>query len=283
MRLEPIHKDGEVLRSDAGDKRPEVKIPIDGSIITLGKNATTQIADAGLKRKCVSLQIFSGTNQLRMTRAIAQQVSVNGELVQGEDGVVLLVAGDILGLHSPEVAYEFKVVVDQGTLTKTEKKEDTPASVSQDEEDFNLGASTSNAAEAAATAQHKSAIADEFSCAYCLEILVRTTTLVPCGHSFCRGCVENQKECPTCRGAVQTTVHCRSLDNVIATMVAHPQVSVFSADDMEKYTERAEPPASSNSSTSTPKKRAATAGRARKKRKASASSLSAAVGAIRID
>jgi len=296
VRLEPIHKVGEVLRSDAGGQRPEVRIPTDGSLISLGKNAITQIADSGLKRKCVSLQISSGTsgtNQLRVTRAIAQQVSVNGKLVEGNDGVVLL-ENDILALHAPEIAYEFKVVVDQGTLSKADEVDDTPASVSQDEEDFLGGASnitnnsssttttTNNAAAAAATAQHKSAIADEFCCAYCLEILVHATTIVPCGHSFCRGCLENATECPTCRGAVQTTVHCRSLDNAIATMVAHPEVSVFAADDMEKYTERAEASSSNNCNTS-PKKRAAVATRASARKKRKVGTSSTAAGAIRID
>jgi hypothetical protein len=40
---------------------------------------------------------------------------------------------------------------------------------------------------------------EECACPYCLEIQVQSTTLVPCGHSFCKDCITACHECPTVR------------------------------------------------------------------------------------
>ena len=243
--LEPLRRQGEVLRSDTV-KRPAVRVPTDGRIITLGKNATTQIADSGLKRKCVSLQVRN-QKQLKVLGAIPVQVSVNGALVQGDGHS--LVAGDILALHAPEIAYEFQVVVQGGSLVTMEAN---PASMlislvgdDKSNETFrNTDTSvclTSAAPSQQEINQYNDAIADDLACAVCLEIVVHATTLVPCGHTFCRSCLQNTTNCPTCRGSVQSTVHCRTIDNVIASLVAqqHPHPAVFEPDDVEKYRERA--------------------------------------------
>ena len=280
--LEPQHKQGEVLRSDA-PQRPVVCVPTDGSILTLGKNSTTQIADSGLKRKCVSLQLRN-QNQLIVFNAIPAQVSVNGILVEGLGP--LLVAGDILTLHAPNIGYEFKVVVQGGSLSRTDKNY-TPNSIALDIDEDQQHNTTSDLTgiPALATAHHpqesnahtsRSAVAEELFCAFCLEILVCATTLVPCGHSFCHSCLVNVTECPTCRGTVQTTVHCRMVDNVIAAMVAQhhhppPHGSVFAPDDVEKYHER------SNQVVS-PKKISATRSSARKRRKKSTGRIPEWVG-----
>jgi len=250
-----MRKENEVLRNDtAQNERPNVSVPTDGSIVSLGKNDTTKIADMGLKRKCVSLQL-KNDNELHILKAVPQQVSVNGALVEGDGH--LLEHGDVLALHAPEIAYEFRVVVEAGSLSKSNLQEEgnaSPASVSQDEKEKDETPATISS-----DTQLNSSIADEFCCAFCLEILVQATTIVPCGHSFCRGCVDQSSECPTCRGALQTTVPCRTLDNVIASMVSKSS-SIFEADDVEKFHER--------SHKATPKKQKAKPSRHRKKRKA---------------
>jgi hypothetical protein len=45
------------------------------------------------------------------------------------------------------------------------------------------------------TTPHKAT--EECACSLCFEILIQSTTLVPCGHSFCKDCVATNVECPT--------------------------------------------------------------------------------------
>ena len=273
VSLEPLHKQGEVLRSEA-QQRPVLCVPYDGSILTLGKNSTTQIADSGLHRKCVSLQLRN-QNQLKVFNAIPAQVSVNGELVEAGAGGPFLVSGDILTLHAPNIGYAFKVVVQGGSLSRRHKNS-TPNSISFYDEYQHNASSVIAGIPASATAHcppesnphtSRSEVAEELLCAFCLEILVCATTLVPCGHSFCRSCLVNVKECPTCRGAVQTTVHCRTVDNIISSIVAHPHPTlglVFAPDDVEKYHERSKPKG-------TPKKNSPSSTFIHKRRKTSGS------------
>ena len=57
-----------------------------------------------------------------------------------------------------------------------------------------------------ATNSHAHPATEECTCPFCLEIQVQSTTLVPCGHSFCEECVVNCQECPTVR--IVTTQSC---------------------------------------------------------------------------
>jgi len=249
VRLQAIRRANEVLRSDVS-QRPDVVIGASApnlggfgsssTTVTLGKNATTMIADSNLKRKCVSVTLLPNSNELRLEKAVPQQVSVNGQLVEG-DGYQLQ-EGDILSLHGTEIAYEFKVIAEGGSLAK-KKEPEASATVQKPSSDCNGNTATLASSSASLQQQqYNSHISDEFSCAFCLELLVQTTTIVPCGHSFCLGCLEQVNECPTCRGAVQTTVPCRSMDNVIAAMASQPaQSCCFAPDDLQKYHERLPP------------------------------------------
>lgn len=46
------------------------------------------------------------------------------------------------------------------------------------------------------------AIADEMTCSICLHVVTMPTTVSPCQHSFCAGCVQKLHKCPTCRCAI---------------------------------------------------------------------------------
>jgi hypothetical protein len=59
------------------------------------------------------------------------------------------------------------------------------------------------------------------------------TTLVPCGHVFCKVCV--QTNCPTCSAIVKSTVTCRPLDNMISVFARE---NVLDAADVDVYRER---------------------------------------------
>lgn len=55
---------------------------------------------------------------------------------------------------------------------------------------------------------------EPFACSVCLENFVEPVTL-PCGHSFCRGCLSSvlarERACPQCRQAVAARVQVRQL------------------------------------------------------------------------
>jgi hypothetical protein len=106
---------------------------------------------------------------------------------------------------------------------------------------------------------------EECACPFCLEIQVQSTSLVPCGHAFCKECVAACTECPTvctsnerlyllvcgyvcrislpiypsrplqCRAVVQSQIPCRTVDNIVQAMV---KSNFFSADDVQVYEER---------------------------------------------
>lgn len=79
---------------------------------------------------------------------------------------------------------------------------------------------------------------DEFTCPICLDILVNTTTAVPCGHSFCSDCLgTNLPECPTCRSAITGLFANRALDHAIRILMDRTS-GVFSPDNARHYRQR---------------------------------------------
>jgi rubredoxin len=85
-----------------------------------------------------------------------------------------------------------------------------------------------------------SAAAEEFSCPVCLEIQYQSTTLVPCGHSLCRGCISagsgKSTTCPVCRATSRQQVPNRCIDNAITALSHCPRF--FNPDDLAVYLER---------------------------------------------
>ena len=72
-------------------------------------------------------------------------------------------------------------------------------------------------------------ILDDVTCTICMEILVHTHVANPCGHIFCKSCIERipsvqrkrymTKSCPTCRKEITSLSWARSYDNIIWNMV----------------------------------------------------------------
>ena len=93
----------------------------------------------------------------------------------------------------------------------------------------------------------------EFTCAMCMDILVKSTHAWPCNHAFCeecsRGIVEaagtyshsgartrnNRGTCPTCRGRVEGWSSGRSFDAIVWSVALQ---GAFDRDDARYYLER---------------------------------------------
>jgi ribosomal 50S subunit-recycling heat shock protein len=217
VRLQAIHKEEEELRSGVSE-RPDVVL-VHNTLVTLGKNSTTMIADSGMKRNTLQIRL-EPNSKIRLVSVACGRVSVNGELV---DSQTLCVAGDVISLHAPERAYDYEVVVEGAAETDDDDEASLPPPA----------ALHAQPQQATAGLAH---IAEEFTCAFCLDLQVQATTLVPCGHSFCKACVAQISECCSCRSKFHETVPCRVLDNVIASLVSKAQV--FAADDMQVYQQR---------------------------------------------
>jgi hypothetical protein len=84
------------------------------------------------------------------------------------------------------------------------------------------------------------AFVDDLHCPLCLEIQVKSITLVPCGHSLCLSCWNaavadaNRTTCCQCNQSVSAYVVAHAMNNVIAGLVA-VSPALFARDNLEVY------------------------------------------------
>jgi len=82
----------------------------------------------------------------------------------------------------------------------------------------------------------KDDLAEESMCSICMDIIVQATSIVPCGHMFCKSCLVKIKKCPTCRTIKCSTTPSKSFDNMIWHLVRSKYI--FQQDDVEHYLQR---------------------------------------------
>jgi Zinc finger, C3HC4 type (RING finger) len=93
------------------------------------------------------------------------------------------------------------------------------------------------------TAEACQAIAHEFTCVCCMDVMTQATALVPCGHTFCNVCVfydppqSRLEKCPTCREVIKFTVPNRAVNNALQAMTKK-STQFFSAEDKMSYQDR---------------------------------------------
>lgn len=91
-------------------------------------------------------------------------------------------------------------------------------------------------------------ILDEVSCTICMEILVNTHVANPCGHVFCKSCIDRipsiqhkrymTKSCPSCRKEITSLSWARSYDNIIWNMVLMGEIfgeGVHGEEDLNQF------------------------------------------------
>ena len=254
------------------------------SVVYLGDNDTTGIVDPALSPNVVKLYEKRGKLFAFCCRDGRGLVTLNGmSLPKG--GRRELRDGDVLVLMSENAddgAYFYRVG------QPPDDDDNAAAAVVEDSQEGTAAVaplSHTNTAPAAAAAPagqpFPPQVSEDTMCAICMEIMVEPQTIVPCGHSFCKGCLQTQTECAECRGPLHGQVTCRSLQNLIGDLVevatTQPHLAIFDKEDLESYHGRKAQATRASSSTTT---RAATTtlqSAARKRRRAMRRNL-AAVG-----
>jgi hypothetical protein len=233
--------------------RPNVPLtPLTG--VVLGRNSTTQIADRSISRRACAL-VYSN-NDWHISRIHKNNpVSVNGQTVQPGMQVVLN-QGDVIAL-APYGMYSYRVDLndddDDDPLMNLPIADDDlvpwsilpPARAGYKRKALPLVVPVpqlqmpppAGPSSAAATSTISQQVLEECSCAICLDLQVQSTCLAPCGHTFCLKCVAHETTCPTCRGAIESRVPCRSLSAVISALSAS---GVFALDDVQAYQQRSD-------------------------------------------
>ena len=81
----------------------------------------------------------------------------------------------------------------------------------------------------------KRKLTDHVTCAVCMELLVSSLIIVPCGHRFCHDCCIAARECPLCRSVVKSRIQDKCLDSLVLELV---QERCLDADDSATYLNR---------------------------------------------
>jgi Zinc finger, C3HC4 type (RING finger) len=179
--------------------------------------------------------------RLRLPKYDKGFVMINHQMVRTDNPVVN--EGDILSLQSLSYSYDYVVLVhpiSDATISNELPDfffDEALNTISPPQSQLPLPESAPTAADAipkdsaASTFNSSNDIMlrmaqDEFTCAICLEYQVQSTTLVPCGHSFCHSCIWNPtsskiklKSCSVCNTHICTIVPNRTIDNCLNALI----------------------------------------------------------------
>lgn len=218
--------------------RPTITLENEHGIIFLGNNDTTGILDPKLSHKVVKIYIKRRLFLFRLpdTHGVAK---LNDTEIPNACRRELR-PGDLILLESSDDVDDYVYRVEQKPAAKP-----PAAAVIADPQavaSSSAATTTTTTINAAPAANIQKEAGEEAICAVCMEIMVEPRTIVPCGHTFCRGCIAAQNQnCAECRGPIQTTVTCRSLQNLIAKLVEaseKQEVPIFEKEDAESYRSR---------------------------------------------
>jgi Zinc finger, C3HC4 type (RING finger) len=212
--------------------------------------------------------------RLRLPKYDKGFVMINHQMVRSDNPVVN--EGDILSLQSLSYSYDYVVLIhpmsdanianvlpdaffDEPLATISPPQSQLPVPESAP---AMADATPKDPAAVTATASNDIVLRmaqDEFTCAICLEYQVQSTTLVPCGHSFCHSCIWNPtsskvklKSCSVCNSHIYTIVPNRTIDNCLNALTqpdsssSSLEQSLLPEDDVAYFKERLAATALSN-------------------------------------
>ena len=219
IKLVPLLSAGE-----SGPVRPVVSLARNQSIC-LGRNVVTRINNSEVSRHVATVEWNDRGPLLRLNKVTAV-VKLN-DLMMGPEPEPLP-HGATFSLHGDE--YSYRVEHEGVTSTTT-----TAAAAAAGETAVASASSGAEGiAEPAQQEQYDSELLEESSCPICMEILVDSTAVSSCGHTFCRACLTG-KECPVCRQSARQPIPIRRLDNMIWRLVLQRR---FAPDEVSSYLQR---------------------------------------------
>jgi hypothetical protein len=240
-KLVPINPESKEVLHD----RPTLIIQRDPPVL-LGDNDSTGIVDPALSHFVVKVYKKGTKIYAFCFKDSRGGVVVNGRaMYPGERRE--LKNGDLVALtdgsdSTSPVAYEYRV-----RRTETVRlTPDTADSATVAAAAVARAVSSSSVADADPAAQRQPQLSEEAmesirgetECSICMEIMVEPSTIVPCGHSFCKDCLKHQSACAVCRGPIHTQVVCKNLENLIESMVKASNNRIFERNDVESYHSR---------------------------------------------
>ena len=237
--------------------------------LSLGRNLLTRVHDTKLSRKVCTLEfkkiipLSSSTStstsqdgdRYRLIMKVNQpnikhRLCINGSRVLLEE--VDVGHNDEIGLHGDKYKYKVFIIEDADDNSNTNINTDNNINIplqtqpsiessysrstspnhSQEEHNVQEERKRKRDSEESSDKIQTTArqhILDEVTCSICMEILVQAHVANPCGHIFCKACIDRipsvqksrytSKSCPSCRKEITSLSWVRSYDNIIWNMV----------------------------------------------------------------
>ena len=231
----------------------------------LGRQKVTKIKWIGISRALCDVSLVERSSSvvasMRMRRPPntlleynSHRVFLNGILVQAPLGAELpLTNGTIIALYGPTgFAYQVSVCQNIKNANATVSETANIACNSSPKRQKINNSEGMSGNEYVPTERERirqrayKVMEDEFKCALCTDILVKSTFAFPCSHAFCKDCSElyaTKKSrnkvgtCPTCMGDVLSWMSARSFDSQVWSFALQ---GCFELSDAEEYLRRRE-------------------------------------------
>lgn len=194
--------------------------------VRLGRNGLTKLVDTRLPRSLASVRVTEGGEMTLslLKRPEEHSVHLNGERITSLS--VPLLNGSILALlDGNKCQYRISIVEDNGTQP-TSKMGSSTLLVSSSTPSIRSSApasaitTTTNQESDGIRHRRIHQVCEELLCPVCMDILVQTVALNPCGHLFCSSCRQGPVSfCPTCRTPAFGAMPLKSIDSIILHMV----------------------------------------------------------------
>jgi hypothetical protein len=208
--------------------------------VRLGRNGQTKLVDADLPRRLASVRVTEG-GELKLSMykgpnehtAHLNGVKITSQYVSLQNGAILAL------LEGNRCQYRVSIIEDMrmgGTVDAISDSAVSSTTLSAAATICSLAKALEPASSVAAAAAANNnnnnnktddtrqramqQVCEELLCPVCMDILVDTVALNPCGHLFCSSCRQPPRSlCPTCRIPAFGAMPLKSVDGVILHMV----------------------------------------------------------------
>jgi len=248
VTLTPLAEDGSstshpelpIIQVHSHPMTYQKQLPNITNAVRLGRNARTKISDISLSRNIASLWLTeTGEMKLLMHKLPEEHtVSLDGSKINvRKNEFLMLKNGCEIALLDGK--YRYRISLEnlgsdnnraRSTSTSLPAAATTRSAITPSPTQL-AGATSSTCTTATSSSacvlDEKAVVKErtlkqmreELMCPVCMDILVNTVALNPCGHLFCSTCVQVAWPCPTCRTVASGTVAVKQVDGVTLQMV----------------------------------------------------------------